>query len=71
VYACKNVSPNSMMHSSKLNYSNGEQRGAICARRTRTTTSWHNKHPIMKCVSLEDYTLAPHVNPQWYFNLFE
>jgi hypothetical protein len=46
--------PNSMMHSSKLNYSHAEQRGEICARQTRTTTSWHNKHPIMKCGPLED-----------------
>jgi len=54
VYVCKNVYPNSMMHSSKLNYSYGEQRGAICARQVGTTTSWHNKHLIMKCGSLED-----------------
>jgi hypothetical protein len=71
VYVCKNVYPNSMMHFSKLNYSHGEERGAICARRIRTTTSWHNKHPIMKCGSLKDQTLPPQVNPQWYFNLFE
>jgi len=50
VYACKNVDSNSMMHSSKLNYSHGEQRGAICARQIRTTTSWHTK----KCGSLKD-----------------
>jgi hypothetical protein len=71
MYVCKNVYPNSMMHSSKLNYSYGEERGAICARQARTTTSWHNKHLIMKCGSLEDSTLAPQVNPQWYFTFFE
>jgi len=59
VYACKNVYPNSMMHFPKLNYSYGEHRGAICARQIGTTTSWHNKHPIMKCGLLKDQILAP------------
>ncbi len=31
----------------------------MCARRIQTTTSWHNKHAIMKCGSLKDQTLAP------------
>jgi hypothetical protein len=43
-----------MMHFSKINYSYGEQRGAICARQARTTTPWHNKHPIKKSGSLKD-----------------
>jgi hypothetical protein len=55
---CLQIYPNSMMHSSKLNYSHGEQKGAICGRQTWTTTSWHNKHPIMNCGSLENQTLA-------------
>jgi hypothetical protein len=54
VYVCKNAYPNSMMHSSKLNYSYGEKRGAICARQAGTTTPLHNKHPIKKCGSLKD-----------------
>jgi hypothetical protein len=51
VYVYKNVYPNSIMHFSKLNYFHGEERGAICVRQTRTTTSWHNKHPLMKWVT--------------------
>jgi hypothetical protein len=58
MYAYKNIYPNSMMHSSKLHYFHGEQRGAICVRQTWTTTSWHNKHPIMKCGSLDIQILA-------------
>lgn len=62
VYGCKNVYPNLMMHSSKLNHSYNEQSRwvqYVQGRLGPQQTSLHNKHPIRKCELLEAQTLGP------------
>jgi hypothetical protein len=52
-----------MMHFSKINYSYGEQRGAICARQATTTTPWHNKHPIKEMWVTKRLDIGPPCKP--------